>query len=218
MAAGVNDLTPLAQDYVKVIWAATEWGEPPITTKGLAARFQTSQANVSDAVRRLAAQGLVSYEPYRPVVLTERGRALATAMVRRHRLLECFLAEVLGYGWDEVHDEAERLEHAVSDDFLARIDLLLGHPRSDPHGDPIPDPDGTWPPPPASVRLSQAAPGSYVVLRVSDSDPARLTRLRQQGVVPGAVLTVSADRVFAGAAELNLAPSDGDAVRLRPPH
>lgn len=105
----VDALTPVAQDYLKVIWAATEWGEPPITTKGLATRFGTTQANVSETVRRLEAQGLVAYEPYRPVVLTELGVRLAMAMVRRHRLIECFLATTLGYGWDEVHDEAERL-------------------------------------------------------------------------------------------------------------
>lgn len=203
----VDTLTPVAQDYLKVVWAATEWGEPPITTKGLAARFGTTQANVSDTVRRLAAQGLVVYEPYRPVALTERGVRLAMAMVRRHRLIECFLAQVLGYGWDEVHDEAERLEHAVSDDFLVRIDVLLGRPRFDPHGDPIPGPDGTLPAAAPAVLLPQAEPGRYLVARVSDADPELLGRLRSRGLVPGAVIDT---------ARLDPADPDLAAVRVRP--
>ncbi len=203
----VDVLTPVAQDYLKVIWAATEWGEPPITTKGLATRFGTTQANVSDTVRRLAAQGLVGYEPYRPVVLTERGVRLAMAMVRRHRLIECFLAQVLGYGWDEVHDEAERLEHAVSDDFLTRIDQMLGHPRFDPHGDPIPGPDGSLPTAAPAVLLPQAGPGRHLVARVSDADPEVLARLRSRGLVPGVVID---------SADLDLADPDLEAVRVRP--
>ncbi len=203
----VDALTPVAQDYLKVIWAATEWGEPPITTKGLATRFGTTQANVSDTVRRLATQGLVSYEPYRPVVLTERGVRLAMAMVRRHRLIECFLAEVLGYGWDEVHDEAERLEHAISDDFLSRIDRLLEHPRFDPHGDPIPGPDGSLPSAETAVPLPQAGPGRHLVARVSDADPAVLGRLRERQLVPGVVVDCG---------DLDLTDPDLAAVRVRP--
>ncbi len=203
----VDALTAVAQDYLKVIWAATEWGEPPITTKGLAARFGTTQANVSDTVRRLAAQGLVTYEPYRPVVLTTRGVALAMAMVRRHRLIECFLAQVLGYGWDEVHDEAERLEHAISDDFLARIDRLLDHPRFDPHGDPIPGADGTLPTAAPAVLLPQAVLGLHLVARVSDADPEVLARLRDRGLVPGVVVE---------SGELDLTDPDLAAVYVRP--
>lgn len=180
----VDQLTPVAQDYLKVIWSATEWGDPPITTKGLAERLGTSQANVSDTVRRLAAQGLVTYESYRPVRLTERGARLAVAMVRRHRLIEAFLVGVLGYGWDEVHDEAEALEHAASEKLIDRIDALLGHPRADPHGDPIPAADGTLRRPPA-VRLSDAS-GRRRVIRVSDADPDVLARCQALGMVPGA--------------------------------
>ena len=205
--ADVDALTPVAQDYLKVVWAATEWGEPPITTKGLAERFGTSQANVSDTMRRLAAQGLVHYEPYRPVVLTERGLRFAKAMVRRHRLIECFLAQVLGYGWDEVHDEAERLEHVVSDTFLDRIDRLMKHPRFDPHGDPIPRPDGSLPTAPPAVLLTQAGPGRHRVARVSDADPEVLGRLRDRGLMPGVVVDVAA---------LDLTDPDLAAVRVRP--
>jgi DtxR family Mn-dependent transcriptional regulator len=215
----VDDLTPVAQDYIKVIWSATEWDEPPITTKGLASRFSTSPANVSDTVRRLAGQGLVTYEPYRPVTLTEKGGRLAVAMVRRHRLIETFLAEVLGYAWDEVHEEAERLEHATSEDFLARIDRLLGHPQIDPHGDPIPGPDGTWTTLPDVVRLADAPAGHYRVVRVSDASRESLSRLGQHGVVPGAFLEVTADSpplTMVGGSPVDLPTEDVAAVRVRP--
>ena len=186
----VDELTAVAQDYLKVIWSANEWGDPPITTKGLAARLGTTQANVSDTVKRLAAQGLVTYESYRPVRLTERGERLAVAMVRRHRLIEAFLVGVLNYRWDEVHDEAEALEHAASDTLIDRIDALLGHPVADPHGDPIPAADGTLRRRPA-VRLTRIV-GPRRVVRVSDADPDVLARCRALGIVPDAVVDAAA--------------------------
>jgi DtxR family transcriptional regulator, Mn-dependent transcriptional regulator len=182
----VDALTPVAQDYLKVVWSATEWGDPPITTKGLATRFGTTPAAVTDTVKRLASQELVHYEPYRPVLLTEEGARLAIAMVRRHRLIEAFLVEGLGYAWDEVHDEAESLEHAASDTLIERIDRMLGHPSADPHGDPIPGADGTVIRPNA-VRLAETS-GRHRVVRVSDADPDVLARCRAAGVLPGAVV------------------------------
>ncbi len=214
----VDDLTPIAQDYLKVIWSAIEWGDPPITTKGLAARFATTQANVSETMRRLHRQGLVDYQPYRPVTLTSLGRSLAVAMVRRHRLLETYLAQSLGYGWEEVHDEAERLEHAVSDEFLDRIDVLLGHPQLDPHGDPIPGPNGDWAPQPEAIRLSEAEPGDYRVVRVADTDPEQLTRLQRAHVVPGERIQVRAGRaprVLDRDSPADIEPGDLHAVRVR---
>ena len=186
----VGELTPVAQDYLKVIWSAGEWGGAPITTKSLAARFSSTAANVSVTLRRLETQGLVVYQPYRPAELTDLGRRLALAMVRRHRLLETFLAEVVGYAWDEVHAEAERLEHAVTDDFLDRIDRLLGHPQFDPHGDPIPAADGTFTTP-STVELGSAAPGVHRVARVADVDPVALAELSRLGVVPGALIEIT---------------------------
>ncbi len=215
----VDELTPIAQDYLKVIWSAVEWGDPPITTKGLAARFATTQANVSETMRRLEGQGLVTYRPYKPVTLTPLGESLAVAMVRRHRLLETYLAQELGYGWEEVHDEAERLEHAVSDDFLDRIDRLLGSPRMDPHGDPIPDQAGAWSPQTGAVKLSQAEPGQYRVVRVADTDPEQLSRLRRARLEPGSTVEVRAGQplVIVGAAPpTGIRPEDLEAVRVRP--
>ncbi|MDN5767268.1 MAG: metal-dependent transcriptional regulator [Humibacillus sp.] len=189
----VDEITPVAQDYLKVIWSATEWGAPPIGTKELALRFGTTAANVSETVKRLAAQRLVEHQPYKPVVLTPRGTDLALAMVRRHRLVESFLVETLGYDWDEVHDEAERLEHAVSDTMIDRIDRLLGHPVADPHGDPIPAADGTVARPAGTVNLSEAGAGAFTVVRISDADPACLGRLLALEVLPGAAILVTHD-------------------------
>ncbi|MCB0911201.1 MAG: metal-dependent transcriptional regulator [Propionibacteriaceae bacterium] len=214
-----DDLTPVAQDYLKVIWSAVEWGEPPITTKALAERFATSQANVSGTMRRLQAQGLVTYEPYRPVVLTDLGERLAVGMVRRHRLIETFLAQVLGYGWEEVHDDAERLEHAASERFLARIDAILDHPRTDPHGDPIPTADGRWVPQSDALRLADAGPGGYRVSRVDDSDPDLLGRLRRLLITPGATLWVSEGTPGyrrADGTPLDLGTDALAAIRVRP--
>lgn len=215
---GVDELTPVAQDYIKVIWSATEWGEPPITTKGLASRFSTSPANVSDTMRRLASQGLVDYEPYRPVTLTGRGSRLAVAMVRRHRLIETFLAQVLGYALHEVHEEAERLEHATSDDFLERVDHLLGHPQFDPHGDPIPGPTARTPPS-DTVRLSAAPAGRYRVVRVSDANREPLARLALHGIVPDAFIEVTAGSppvITINGSPIDLPAEDLEAVRIQP--
>ena len=146
---GANDLTTVAQDYLKTIWTAQEWSREKVSTKLLADRIGVSASTASESIRKLAEQGLVHHEKYGAVTLTDAGRRAALAMVRRHRLMETFLVQELGYGWDEVHDEAEILEHAVSDRMLDRIDAKLGHPTRDPHGDPIPAADGQVPTPPA---------------------------------------------------------------------
>ena len=187
----LSEITPVAQDYLKVIWAATEWGGPPITATALAERMGTTTPNVSDTVRRLAAQGLVEYQPYKPVMLTERGEQYAIAMVRRHRLLETFLVTTLGYPWEEVHDEAERLEHAVSETMIERIDALLGNPATDPHGDPIPTATGYVSRPIDAIRLTRVVPGDYEIIRISDADSGQLAGFRRRDIVPGALVNVA---------------------------
>ncbi|ESV55891.1 iron dependent repressor, N-terminal DNA binding domain protein [Mycobacteroides abscessus MAB_082312_2258] len=153
-----TDLTTVAQDYLKVIWTAQEWSHEKVSTKMLAERMGVSASTASESIRKLADQGLVDHEKYGAVTLTDHGRKAAVLMVRRHRLLETYLVNELGYGWDEVHDEAEVLEHAVSDLLLAKIDAKLGHPQRDPHGDPIPGPDGQVPTPRhASYRTAPTA-------------------------------------------------------------
>lgn len=180
----------MAEDYLKLIWSATEWGGPPATTSTLAGRLGVSTSTVSGNIRRLARDGLVRHEPYGAIDLTDDGRALALRMVRRHRLLETFLHSTLGYAWDEVHDEAERLEHGASDTLCDRIDAVLGHPEVDPHGDPIPRADGSVPH--LQVRpLGQCEPGVCgVVARVTDEDPDLLRYLAELGLVPGAHVSV----------------------------
>ena len=206
-------LTPVAQDYLKVIWSAQEWSDRPVTTKALAARLAVGTSTVSETVRRLVDAGLVSHEPYGAVGLTELGRAHALQMVRRHRLLETFLVAQLGYAWDEVHDEAEELEHAVSDGFVERIATLLGNPARDPHGDPIPGPDGTIRVPRART-LWDSAPGRWVVARISDADPDLLRYLASVGLVLDAQVDVTRHDV---AGVVSVTVGDGTRVDLAEP-
>ncbi len=138
----VSDLSSTAQDYLKLIWSATEWASTPMTVTAMAERLGVRPSTVSVGIKKLVKQGLVKHAPYGSIELTDAGGEHAVAMVRRHRLLETFLVNMLGYGWDEVHDEAEILEHAVSEKLIERIDRKLGHPTRDPHGDPIPTADG----------------------------------------------------------------------------
>ncbi|GEL96211.1 DtxR family transcriptional regulator [Cellulomonas composti] len=187
----------MAQDYLKVVWSATEWVPVPVTTKLLAARLGVGASTVSETVRRLCDAGLLTHEPYGTVGLTETGRRHALAMVRRHRLVETFLVEVLGYGWDEVHDEAEVLEHAVSDVFVERLAQRLGHPDRDPHGDPIPAADGTVHLPPASP-LWDVDPGAWRVARISDADPDLLRYLDEVGIGLDCRLEVGERRAAVG--------------------
>ncbi len=180
-----RDLTTVAQDYLKVIWTAQEWSLEKVSTKMLAERIGVSASTASESIRKLADQGLVDHEKYGAVTLTEAGRRAALAMVRRHRLMETFLVRELGYSWDEVHDEAEVLEHAVSDRMLDRIDAKLGHPTRDPHGDPIPAADGQVPTPDAR-QLSVCQNGDAgTVARISDSDPEMLRYFDSVGHQPG---------------------------------
>ncbi len=195
--APAASLTAVSQDYLKVIWGAQEWSDAPVTTKLIAGRLGVGASTVSETVKRLADAGLVSHRPYGAVELTEAGRAHALAMVRRHRLIETYLVERLGYGWDEVHDEAEVLEHAVSDTFVERVAQVLGHPDRDPHGDPIPGPDGTVHLPDARV-MWELEPGAYRVARISDADPELLRYLEGVGLVLDAAVQLDERRAVTG--------------------
>jgi DtxR family Mn-dependent transcriptional regulator len=151
----------------------------------------------------------VDHEKYGAVTLTEAGRRAALAMVRRHRLMETFLVRELGYGWDEVHDEAEILEHAVSDRMLDRIDAKLGYPTRDPHGDPIPAADGRVPTPPAR-QLSACHDGDTgTVARISDADPEMLRYFDSVGISLDSRLRVLARRDFAGMISVGIESTDG---------
>lgn len=207
-----RDLTTVAQDYLKVIWTAQEWSHEKVSTKLLAKRIGVSASTASESIRKLADQGLVDHEKYGAVTLTDAGRLAALAMVRRHRLMETFLVCELGYSWDEVHDEAEVLEHAVSDQMLDRIDAKLGHPTRDPHGDPIPAADGQVPTPPAR-QLSACQNGEAgTVARISDADPEMLRYFDTVGISLDSRLRVIARRDFAGMISVTV-QNPGDAGR-----
>lgn len=180
----------VVEDYVKVIHGYTEWQPQRITTTVLAARLGLANSSVTEMVKKLVAQGLVSHEPYGAIELTPEGTELALRMVRRHRLIETWLVERLGYRWDEVHDEAEVLEHAVSDRLLDALDDELGHPVRDPHGDPIPARDGTVVKPDARLLADLAAGTPARVARISDRDPAVLRRLEAEGITLDVALEV----------------------------
>lgn len=175
------------EDYVKVIYAHTEWQPEPITSSALAQRLGLAPSSVTEMVKKLSAAGLVSHEPYGAIALTPDGSALALRMVRRHRLIETWLAQHFDYSWDEVHDEAEILEHALSDRLLDAIDDRLGNPTRDPHGDPIPRRDGTVSRPEATLLADTPAGGR--VVRISDRDPALLRSLEARGVVLDALVS-----------------------------
>jgi DtxR family Mn-dependent transcriptional regulator len=186
----VADLSSSTQDYLKVIWGFQEWSDAPVTTSGIAERLRLKPSTVSDALRRLTEQGMVEHAPYGSVSLTPPGRTLALAMVRRHRLIETFLVQVLNYSWDEVHNEAERLEHAVSDLMIERIDALLGRPARDPHGDPIPSAEGVVNRPRAVPLLTLPPQTPVRVERISDSDPDRLRYFASRGITLDANLDI----------------------------
>ena len=183
-------------DYIKAIWDLGGVGSA--STKDVAARLVVSPASVSNMFVRLQEMGLVEYERYRGASLTERGRMEALRLVRRHRLIETFLLEHLGYDWQEVHEEAERLEHAVSDAFTDRLAELLGHPDHDPHGDPIPSAEGILEAD-DSFPLSQAVAGRRLrISKVRDENAAMLDYFGDRNLVPGRLLTVREVRAIDG--------------------
>lgn len=204
----VAELSTSTQNYLKAIWNLGEWSENGVTTSALAARVGVRLSSVSDAVRKLAEQGLLEHAPYGAITLSAQGRRHAVAMVRRHRLIETFLVQVLSYDWDEVHDEAEHLEHAVSDLLVERMDAHLGHPSRDPHGDPIPTANGSIDHPDAQL-LTQVQGGSRGrVERISDADPRLLTFCAEHGITIGAVLEIHEGPPFSESLEIAVAGSN----------
>ena len=198
------------EDYAKAIYALAHGPNGTVATTALAARLSVTPASASAMVKRLAERGLVEHVPYRGARLTPEGERVALEVLRHHRLLELYLAEHLGVPWDAVHDEAESLEHAISEDLEARIAAKLGHPTHDPHGDPIPD---------ADLRIEEVATRSLADLhpgdaglfvRVSDSDPEMLRYLDGRGVRLGDRLEVVERQPFDGPLDVRV----GDAVHV----
>jgi DtxR family Mn-dependent transcriptional regulator len=196
-------LSRAQEDYLKVLYNL-HGDQRPVPTRDLAHRLSISSPSVSEMVTRLSAKGLVEHDRYRGQRLTGEGRRIALELVRHHRLLEMFLVQVLGYSWDEVHDEAERLEHVISERMEQRIFELLGRPELDPHGHAIPSLSG-------KVRslsertLSESRPGESVVLQgVSDDDPDRLRELERRGLVPGTRIEIVGESKFEAPIEVRI--------------
>ncbi len=184
------ELSESQQDYLKQIFLLADHGGT-VSTQALAERLGVRPASVTGMVHRLGHLGLVEHERYRGVRLTDAGRRAALETLRHHRLLETYLATFLGYGWDEVHDEAERLEHVISERFEARIAEALGHPTHDPHGDPIPDIELKLPDGEAENPLTGMAVGrGGKLVRVSAQDRDSLSLLSRLGLVPGITIEV----------------------------
>lgn len=199
-----STVTRMVEDYVTLIWKAYEWpgGEP--TTTDLAARLAVTPSTVSANLKRLARDGFIVYEPYGRMELTEHGRRVAVEIVRRHRILETYLVHRLGLSWDQVHDEADRLEHAVSDVVLARMDEILDHPERDPHGDPIPDVDGNFVVEDTLPLLEAPRSRPLRVARVCDRSPEVLRFLSERGIRVGVYLEVAEVNFAASSAEIRL--------------
>lgn len=200
------------QDYVKAVYSLEVRRDGPVGTNALAERLGVTPGSVSAMLRRLDELGLVALTPYHGVQLTDAGKRLALEVLRHHRLLELFLAEQLGMPWDRVHQEAEVLEHWLSEELEAVIAEKLGHPTTDPHGDPIPTAElqideGS------TVSLESMAPGQRgIFVRVSDSDPEMLRFLAKKGIAPGEQLEVIDQEPFDGPMHLRF--NGGDDVVL----
>ena len=188
-AVAGEPLTRSVEDYLKAIYQLSPEGRTASTSE-IANLLALSAPSVTGMVKRLSEHGLLEHIPYRGVQLTEEGRRAALRMVRRHRLIEAYLVEFLGYSWDTVHEEAERLEHAVSDTMIERMAGALGNPSADPHGDPIPAADGSIHEP-ACIALSDVPVGETVeISRVHESQPDRLRYIASLGLKPGVQVTV----------------------------
>jgi DtxR family Mn-dependent transcriptional regulator len=190
--------TEAVEDYAKAVYGLQRYGEGPVTTSALAERLGVAPSSVTAMLKRLDELDLVRYEPYHGVTLTAAGERVALEVIRHHRLIEAFLADALEMPWDRVHDEAEVLEHYISEDLERRIADKLGNPPLDPHGDPIPTPelaiavDHT-------TALDQLQAGALATFaRVSDSDPRMLRYLDERGIRPGVALRVTDVQPFGG--------------------
>lgn len=209
------------EDYLKAIYKLQE-SHRPVPTSVLAGELGLSAASVTNMVKGLAEQGLLRHEPYRGVALSPEGERSALRIIRRHRVIETYLIDRLGYTWDRVHVEAERLEHAASDELVDRMARSIGEPALDPHGAPIPARDGTIARR-ALPRLADVDPGARVVIReVADDDAERLRFLGENGFLLGATVTVKAIAssgfldVDVGGMSRRVSPELAAAVRVEP--
>lgn len=202
-AAQPSGLSPSIEDYLKTIYRL-EQDSGGAQTSAIAERLGIAPPSVSGMLKRLAESGLVEHQPYRGVTLTKVGNRAAARVVRRHRVLETYLATKLGYDWDSVHEEADRLEHAASDELIERMVMALGNPQYHPHGAPIPSRDGTMETS-ECVPLTEIAVGECVELRmVSDKNPERLRYLSSLELKPGVSFEILSKQPFCGPINIRL--------------
>jgi DtxR family Mn-dependent transcriptional regulator len=191
-------ITPNMEDYLKAIYLIQQRGDTVSTSLLSEQLGGLKPGSVTGMIKKLAECNLITHTPYQGVQLTAAGEKVALEVLRHHRLIELYLVEALGYSWDEVHEEAEALEHYISEKFEARIAALLGQPAFDPHGDPIPTPEGEVPPSHA-VRLTDLPVGAWAeIVRVSDQSADRLRYLSSLALMPGAHVQVTAVEPFDG--------------------
>lgn len=196
-------LSQAVEDYLKAIYKLEAEGHGASTTR-IAESLNVSSASATNMIKRLSKMGLVDYESYKGASLTSSGQKIALEIIRHHRLLELYLLEVMGYSWDEVHEEAEKLEHHISEQFEDKIAELLDNPTHDPHGDPIPTKDGIMPKMELET-LNEAEEGlQYMVSRVKNQDPELLRYLEKIGLLPGAKLSVKEKNPFKGPITLSI--------------
>lgn len=198
-------LTRSEEDHIKAIYGLQQAG-PSAFTMAIAGRLRTKASSVTDMLKKLSGKGLVKHAPYHGATLTPKGRRQALVLVRRHRLWETFLVERLGFGWDEVHEVAEQLEHVSSEKLIERLDEHLGRPAFDPHGDPIPDRDGRMPERSTRALVDCAAGERVRLAAVRDGSDALLQLLDAKGLTIGTVLLVKAREPFDGSLELRWRP------------
>lgn len=201
---GRAPLSSAVEDYLKAIYNLREEGETGVSTQALANRLEVAAPSATTMIKRLAQMGLAQHTPYRGVELTPAGEKIALEIVRHHRIIETYLAQILGMSWDAVHDEAERLEHVLSEEVEARMMAALGHPTRDPHGAPIPSADGILPQL-AEIALCDA-PENFVgeVVRVADESAAALRHWSELGLRPGAQVLVARHVALEGVLHLEV--------------
>jgi DtxR family Mn-dependent transcriptional regulator len=204
--------SPSVEDYIKAIYKAHAHSGN-VATQDLAERLHVSAPAVSKMMRKLSALKLITHAPYQGVKLTRAGEKLALEIIRHHRLIELYLVQAMGFSWDSVHEEAERLEHHISEEFEDKIDELLGHPTACPHGDPIPTRAGTIAPTSNLPLTQQRSPARLIVRRVSDEEPELLRHFEALGVTPGAAIELLTQEPFEGPLVLEVG---GRRVRLSP--
>ncbi len=189
-------ITSTVEDYLKALLRIEE-SQERVSTSDVARTLAVADSSVTDMLRKLHKAGLLEHRPYHGATLTEKGRKAALRILRRHRLVELFLHDVLGYGWEQVHQEAERLEHVVSDLFIERVDALLKHPVRDPHGEAIPDAEGRRTAEEGTC-LANAPEGEYEIVRITNGPAGLFEYLEAEGLRPGARVALIEKAPFGG--------------------